>query len=143
MRNIWQNLPLTSNRVKDVYYVGVEQGIARVFVRCACASLSPFLCSLQVSLNLWRCFATPGAKEDFKIFSSNKKEEEEEIDRGIIVVDRKQMGKIYGLRETTLLNIDACDKLGTVVSLIRTLPKTAEWKLRDCVTLMNTKTYEF
>ena len=34
-----------------------------------------------------------------------KKKKKKLIVRGIIVVDRKQMGKIYGLRETTLLNI--------------------------------------
>ena len=55
-----------------------------------------------------------------------KKKKKKLIVRGIIVVDRKEMGKIYGLRETTLLNIDACDKLGTVVSLILTRPKTAK-----------------
>ena len=76
-------------------------------MRCSCVSLSPFLCSLQVSLNLWWCFATPGAKEDLKICFCNRKKKRKKklIVRGIIVVDRKQIGKIYGLRETTLLNI--------------------------------------
>ena len=106
--NIWQNLPFMSNRWLFC------RCRARTCVRVCEVCMRFIQCSLQVSLNLWWCFATPGAKEDLKNFPSNKKkrggggerEREREREREEkIVVDHKQIGKIYGLWETTLLNI--------------------------------------